>query len=82
MTVKEGLKMVEMLKKEGYDEEQIVGGFYQLYIDGKVTVEQLQDLVKLVGYEVTEEFLNMSGEDKKTKGWEVREDDEIEGEIE
>ena len=82
MTVKEGLKMVEMLKKEGYDEEQIVGGFYQLYIDGKVTVEQLQDLVKLVGWEVTEEFLNMSEEDKKTKGWEVREDDEIEGEIE
>ena len=78
MTVKEGRKMVEMLKKEGFDEEQIVGGFYQLYIDGKVTVEQLQDLVKLVGWEVTEEFLNMSEEDKKTKGWEVVEDEEIE----
>lgn len=78
MTVKEGRKMVEMLKKEGFNEEQIVGGFYQLYIDGKVTVEQLQDLVKLVGWEVTEEFLNMSEEDKKTKGWEVVEDEEIE----
>ena len=78
MTVKEGRKMVEMLKKEGFDEEQIVGGFYQLYIDGKVTVEQLQDLVKLVGWEVTEEFLNMCEEDKKTKGWEVVEDEEIE----
>ena len=78
MTVKEGRKMVEMLKKEGFNEEQIVGGFYQLYIDGKVTVEQLQDLVKLVGWEVTEEFLNMSEEDKKTKGWVVREDEEIE----
>ena len=78
MTVKEGRKMVDMLKKEGFDEEQIVGGFYQLYIDGKVTVEQLQDLVKLVGWEVTEEFLNMSEEDKKTKGWEVVEDEEIE----
>ena len=77
MTVKEGRKMVEMLKKEGFNEEQIVGGFYQLYIDGKVTVEQLQDLVKLVGLEVTEEFLNMSEEDKKTKGWEVVEDEEI-----
>ena len=74
MTIDEGKKMIEELKAEGFDEEQIVAGFYQLFIDGDVNVEQLGDLVQLVGWELTEEFKNMSPEDQKTKGWETSED--------
>lgn len=74
MTVEEGKKMVQDLKNEGFDEEQIVGGFYQLFIEDKVTLDQLGDLVQLVGWELTDEFRNMSPEDQKTKGWETEED--------
>jgi hypothetical protein len=74
MTVEEGKKMIQDLKNEGFDEEQIVGGFYQLFIEDKVTLDQLGDLVQLVGYELTDEFRNMSPEDQKTKGWETEED--------
>lgn len=74
MTVEEGKKMVQDLKNEGFDEEQIVGGFYQMFIEDKVTLDQLGDLVQLVGWELTDEFRNMSPEDQKTKGWETEED--------
>lgn len=78
MTVEEGKKMVEELKKEGLSEENIVAGFYQLFIDGDVDINQLGDLVQLVGWELTDEFRNLSPEDQKTKGWEIEEDEEVE----
>lgn len=74
MTVEEGKKMVESLKEKGLSEENIVAGFYQLFIEDKVTLDQLGDLVQLVGWELTDEFRNMSPEDQKTKGWETEED--------
>ena len=78
MTVEEGKKMVETLKSKGYSEEDILAGFYQIFIDEKVDINQLGDLVQLVGYELTDEFRNLSPEDQKTKGWEIEEDEDAE----
>ena len=75
MTVKEGRKMVEELRKEGLSDENIVAGFYQLFIDDVINVDQLGDLVQLVGWEITEEFKKLSPEDQKTMGWELEEDE-------
>ena len=69
MTVKEAKEMIEELKAQGNSEEEIVAGFYMMFTEDKLTVDELQRLVELVGYELTEEFLNMSPEDQKTKGW-------------
>lgn len=77
MTVQEGKEMINELKASGWTEEEIVSGFYQLYVDDEINENELGDLVGLVGYELSEEFLAMSPEDKKTKGWaeeEVSED--------
>ena len=75
MTVKEGRKMVEELRKEGLSDENIVAGFYQLFIDDVINVDQLGDLVQLVGWEITEEFKKLSPEEHKTMGWELKEDE-------
>ena len=75
MTIKEGRKMVEELRKEGLSDENIVAGFYQLFIDDVINVDQLGDLVQLVGWEITEEFKKLSPEEQKTMGWELEEDE-------
>ena len=69
MTVKEAKEMMEELKKDGATDEELVAAFYGMFTEDKLTVDELQRLVELVGYELTEEFLNMNSEDQKTKGW-------------
>lgn len=69
MTVEEAKKMIEELKAQGETEEDIVAGFYAMFCEGDIDVNELGDLVQLVGYELTDEFKNLSDEDKKTKGW-------------
>ena len=69
MTVQEAKEMIEELKAQGNSEEEIVAGFYMMFTEDKITIDELGDLVQLVGYELTDEFRNMSAEDQKTKGW-------------
>ena len=69
MTVEEAKKMIEELKAQGETEEDIVAGFYAMLCEGDIDANELGDLVQLVGYELTDEFKNLSDEDKKTKGW-------------
>lgn len=82
MTVEEGKKAIEELKAQGNSEEEIAGSFYLMFVDGKIDVEQLDALVNLLGYHLTEEFKNMSPEDQMTKGFEEKEEDNEDEEIE
>ena len=54
---------------EGETEEDIVGALYVMYQNDDINLEELEKLIGLLGYEFTEEFKNMSDEDKKTKGY-------------
>lgn len=78
MTVEEGKKMIEELKAQGATEEEIIAGFYQLFTEDEINVDELGDLVQLVGYELSDEFKSWSPEDQKTKGWA---EDEVEEEV-
>ena len=69
MTVEEAKKVIEELKAQGETEESIVAGFYKMFCDGDIDANELGDLVRLVGYELTEEFKNWTPEEQKTKGW-------------
>lgn len=69
MTVQEAKDMIEELKAQGSTEEELVAAFYGMFTEDKITIDELGDLVQLVGYELTDEFRNMSVEDQKTKGW-------------
>lgn len=77
MTFEEAKKAIDGFKEDGRTDEEIVATFYLMFQDDKLNVEELKNLVGLVGYELTEEFLAMSPEDQKTK---VFEDDDSEDE--
>lgn len=70
MTVEEMKKAIGELKAQGNDEETILGAFYRMFQDDKLTLDELDGIVNLLGYHLTEEFKSMSPEDQKTKGYE------------
>ena len=77
MTVEEVNQVVDELKAQGYDEEEILASFYAMFCDDKLTADQLEALVNTMGYELTDEFKNLSDEEKKKYG-----EDEGEGNVE
>lgn len=70
MTLDEGKKAIEQLKAEGHSEEEILGGFYKMFQNDELTFEELDGIVNLMGYHLTDEFKAMSPEDQKKKGYE------------
>lgn len=83
MTLDEAKQAIEQLKAQGETEESMLATFYLMFKDDTITVDELGDLCQLIGYELTDEFKNMSPEDQKTKGYkEVEDEDVSEEEIE
>ena len=70
MTEQEVLEAIEELKQQGFTEDEFLLVFYTIFQNDDINLEQLAYLVDLFGYELTEEFLAMSPEDQKTKGYE------------
>ena len=70
MTEQEVLEAIEKLKQQGFTEDEFLLVFYTMFQNDDINLEQLAYLVDLFGYELTEEFLAMSPEDQKTKGYE------------
>ena len=79
MTPQEAEKVINTLKEEGKTEEEILGAFYKMFQEDKITIERLEGLVEAIGYHLTEEFKAMSPEEQKTKGYEEIEDEDGEG---
>ena len=77
MTAQEAREAIEELRAQGNSDEEMAARFYAMFVDGDIDVNQLGDLCQLVGYELTEEFKNMSPEDQKTKGYEEVEDEDL-----
>lgn len=74
MTLEEGKKAIEQLKAEGHSEDEILGAFYKMFQNDKLTLEELDGMVNLMGYHLTDDFKAMSPEDQKTKGYEETEE--------
>ena len=74
MTLEEAKKAIDGLKADGLTEEEIAVVLHDMYRDDKITVEEFGELVGLVGYELTEEFYNMSEEERKERLY-----DEVDG---
>ena len=66
MTKNEATQFFDGLKRQGYTEDEILAILYRLYQDDKISLDQLEALCAVLGYEFTDEFKNMSTEDKKT----------------
>lgn len=76
MTIDEAKKAFDEMRAQGADDNAMLGTLYRMFQDDKIDVEQLGALVNVLGYELTDEFKQMTPEDQKTKGWEA--DDESE----
>ena len=64
MTVEDALSAIEELRKTKTDEE-IIQAFFYMYKDDKLDYEQFEALSKLVGYEFSEDFKNLTDEERK-----------------
>lgn len=78
MTIEEGKKAIAELKSEGNSEEEILFGFYRMFQEDEIDIDVLEALTHLVGYELTDEFKNMSPEDQKTKGYKEADEEDAE----
>ena len=68
MTIEELKKSIEIVKSQGYSEEEILEGFYKMFQDGKLTLDELDGIVNVMGYHLSDEFLKMNSMNQKTKG--------------
>ena len=75
MTVDEAKQAFEAMRAEGADDNAILGTLYRMFQDDKLDIDQLEALVNVLGYELTDDFKRMSPEDQKTKGWEADDED-------
>lgn len=71
MSIEELKKAIEEMKAQGQSEEEIAGAFYLLFRDEKITLEQLEALVNVLGFELSDEFKSMDPEMQKDGGYEV-----------
>lgn len=69
MTPEELKKAIDQLKAEGHSEEEILGSFYKMFQNDELTLDELDGIVNMMGYHLTDEFKGMSPEDQKTKGY-------------
>lgn len=67
MSVEEARSAIEELKAQGISEEGIAASLYEMFKADKIDLDQFEALVKLVGYDLSEEFKAMSDEEKKNQ---------------
>lgn len=79
MTLEEAKQAFEELKAQGETDETILAVLYEMYKDDTIGLDELESLIGVLGYEFTEEFKKMSPKDKKTKGYELTQNNTIGG---
>ena len=65
MTGAELKQMIDEFKAQGYSEDDLLAAFYQMYKNDEFDEQDLEVAVNFLGYTLTDEFKNMSDEDKK-----------------
>lgn len=76
MTRDEAIEAIETLKEQGETDQDIMSTFYRMFADDKLTLKEFSNLLNLLGYELSEEFLSMSPEEQKTSGWNEDDDED------
>lgn len=81
MTLEEAKKAIDSFKADGLTDEEIAIVFHDMFVDDKLSIDELNELVGLVGYGLTDEFRNMSPEEQKQRLYDeiAEEGDEPEG---
>lgn len=75
MKPEEAKQAIDAMKEQGKSDEELLFALYGMFQNDKIDVNELGDLVQLVGYELTDEFKNMSPDQQKTQG--ITEDENL-----
>ena len=69
MSVDEAKEAISEMRAQGNSDEEIAGAFYLMFVDEKLDVNQLNALVNLLGYHLSDEFMAMDPEQQRTQGF-------------
>lgn len=76
MTLEEAKQFIDEKLSEGIEEDELLGFFCQMFVDGKIEIEELNKFCGLLGYELSEDFLSMNTEEQRKNLFEDDEDEE------
>ena len=76
MTPEEAKHAFDGLKSQGMSDDDLIVALGKMYEDGKLSKDQLGELLNQLGYEFTDEFKGLNDEDSKKGLWEKPEDNE------
>ena len=65
MTIDEIEEAIENLREEGMDDDALIGAVYMLFKEDKLNAEELRIVLNVMGYDLTEEFMNLPEEQQK-----------------
>ncbi len=65
MTVKEFNEFLDEMREKGYTDQMILIVLYSMYANNEFTTEEYENLINVMGYEFSDEFKNMSEEEKR-----------------
>ena len=65
MTVKEFNEFLDEMREKGYTDQMILIVLYSMYAKNEFTTEEYENLINVMGYEFSDEFKNMSEEEKR-----------------
>lgn len=80
MTEVEMKQAIEQLKAENHNDEEILGAFFKMFQDDKLTSDELDGITNLMGYHFSDAFAAMSDEDKKKNGYKTVENENVDKE--
>lgn len=66
MNIKEAKDAIKTLKDQGLTDEQLLRAWHSMFVDDKLTIDELEMLCLLLGYKFTDKFKKMSPKDQKT----------------
>lgn len=76
ITIEQAYIAMKQMMDEGTTEDDMLGILYLMYQNDKISLNELETLIDKLGYEFTEEFRNMTPEQKKTDGYTYEDDSE------
>ena len=76
ITIEQVYIAMKQMMDEGTTEDDMLGILYLMFQNDKISLNELEALIDKLGYEFTEEFLNMTPEQKKTDGYTYEDDSE------
>ena len=73
MTIKEAQKAFKQLKAQGNTDEYILSGLYGMYVNDELSYEELEAFSNILGYELKEDFKNMTEKERREIGFTKKE---------